>query len=216
MNIEQITTKIEKLLKLAGNNSNTHESEAAMLKAQKLMAEYNVEADMMTGDKIAYSLELCKTTDNDGFRMRLCIIIAENFRCKVLLVGKQVAFLGRTADAKTAKQVFEFAYRVIRKGIVAEQKIYRAKYGNSRGVSASYTLGFLKGLKQKFDEQCTALLIVTPPDVFEEFDKRYGGKLTTTKGGGITFNGDIHFDTYTKGQEDGRNFLNKKQVGSGN
>ena len=43
MTDKNIISKIEKLLALAGNNPSEAEAQAAMLKAQKLMAEHNLD-----------------------------------------------------------------------------------------------------------------------------------------------------------------------------
>lgn len=52
---DKIIKKIEKLFALAGNNPNEKEAEAALLKAQKLMAEYGIEQSQLTGEKITYA-----------------------------------------------------------------------------------------------------------------------------------------------------------------
>ena len=49
MNREALINKIEKLLNLAGNNPNEAEAKAAMAKAQKLIAEYNIDTSHFRG-----------------------------------------------------------------------------------------------------------------------------------------------------------------------
>lgn len=41
--LNKIADKIQKLLSLAGNNPSQEEAQAALLKAQKLMAQYNID-----------------------------------------------------------------------------------------------------------------------------------------------------------------------------
>lgn len=209
MTQEQVIAKIQKLLKLAGNNPSKAESESAMLKAQALMAQYNVEVEAETQEKIEYSLEMCVHANNNGYRIPLSSIIADNFRCKPIIRGGIICFFGRKMDAKAAKEIFEFAYKVIRKGIIAEERKERAEYGTSRGVSASYSRGFLSGLKSKLDEQCRALMIVTPVDVIEGFHAKFPS-LGVHKGG--IQDGNFHMGAYLKGQKDGKSLLDKRSI----
>lgn len=57
--MSQIADKIQKLLALAGNNPSQEEAQAALLKAQALMAKYNLkESDISTdGNKLTYDIE---------------------------------------------------------------------------------------------------------------------------------------------------------------
>ena len=49
--MNKIADKIQKLLNLAGNNPNEEEAQAALLKAQKLMAQYNVDLESLGDGK---------------------------------------------------------------------------------------------------------------------------------------------------------------------
>ena len=80
-----IIDKVKKLLNLADKDKNNSdaEAEAALLMAQKLMAEHDISIDETSADKIAYANEECKHKWNMGFRKLLAQILANNFRCKV-------------------------------------------------------------------------------------------------------------------------------------
>lgn len=90
---EKIIKKIEKLFALAGNNPNEKEAEAALLKAQKLMAEYGIEQSQLTGEKITYATVYSKVAPH-RINNTLAEVIAKSFSCKVIIAynheGKRV------------------------------------------------------------------------------------------------------------------------------
>lgn len=112
--MEKILNKIKNLLDLANNNPNENEAIAAALKAQELMAKYNIELDQL--DEKKETREIIKETyyqsgkhEMRKWKIGLAAIIAQNFRCKTyFLGGKDVVFYGYKEDAKIALQVFTF------------------------------------------------------------------------------------------------------------
>ena len=120
-------------------------------------------------------------------------------------------FFGHTTDARIAREAFEFAYSFAMK---EGNRCYNKNYQMGRptqGVFNSYVRGFLKGLKDKLGEQSTALMIVTPPDVkeqYEELSKNFG------KGGGGIRDTGFDSEAYKQGISDGRTVMNGRRLES--
>lgn len=211
MTNEQVIEKIKKCLALANNNSSDAEAKAALLQAQKLMAKYNVSVEMTEGgETISYSKEACVHRYDAAYRKPLAAVIADNFRCKFFLYGTQIVFFGRDTDARIAKEAFEYAYEfAMREGNRLENKAY-AERGTARGVHSSYTAGFIAGLKEALEAQCTALMIITPQDVKDEFaemSKNWGSAR-----GGFRLNNGIDGEAYRRGKHDGKTVMNGRRL----
>lgn len=207
---EQVIEKIKKCLALANNNPSEAEAQAALLQAQKLMAKYNVQVEMTEEEVLSYSQQMCVHRYDAAYRKPLAHVIADNFRCKYFLQGNRIVFFGRDTDARIAKEAFEYAYEfAMKEGNRLENKAY-AEYGSARGVHSSYTAGFIAGLKQALEAQCTALMIVTPQDVKDEFadmSKNWG-----TARGGFRLNNGIDRDAYNRGVQDGKTVMNGRRI----
>ena len=115
--MEKILNKIKNLLDLANNNPNENEAIAAALKAQELMAKYNIELDQL--DSKEKTREIVKEVyyqsgkhEMRKWKIGLAVIIAQNFRCKTYFVSSSndVVFYGYKEDAKIALQVFTYLY----------------------------------------------------------------------------------------------------------
>ena len=209
MTREQAIEKIKKCLALA-NSPEEHEAKAALLQAQKLMAKYNVQVAESEEETIAYSKEECVHRYDAAYRKPLAHVIADNFRCKFFLRGSKVTFFGRDFDAKVAKEAFDYAYEfAMREGNKLENKAYAEK-GTAKGVHSSYTAGFIAGLKEALEAQCTALVVVTPKDVIDEFETMSANWGQAR--GGFKLNGNVDYNAYRQGQQDGRTVLNGRRV----
>ncbi len=160
-NKEAVISKIRKVLALAINNPSEEEGENAMLTAQRLMAENNiVSADIK---EVAETKEIIKGVGNSvkksvWWHGNLALIIANNFRCYVYISKNrssgttQTIFLGLKGDVELAKEVYTYAITLIdhtSKKYAQENK----HLGTTTGIKNQYILGFLAGLKSKFDEQ---------------------------------------------------------------
>ena len=216
--LNKIADKIQKLLSLAGNNPSQEEAQAALLKAQKLMAQYNIERADLTGEeKIKYTLETAKVKTNPRSK-RMCMIIADSFACKVILQyqknGYKICFFGREDNAKAAKSAMEYIHRVMERGMIAECKKHgfeSASVAGSSLVYNAYADGFIIGLKSAMDAQTTALAIVVPQDVKDEFSKKFPnlgkGKASHMKKG-------FYPESYAQGMADGKTAMNKRAIAS--
>lgn len=208
---EQIADKIRKLLALAGNNPNEAEAGAALLKAQQLMAENDISIAEADTAAIEYDSVSCEHKWDYAFRSPLARVIAANFRCELYHKNKKITFMGHKEDALIAKQAFEFAYNfAVKEG----NRHYNIAYQTGRqtkGVFNSYAEGFISGLKEKYDEQCKALLIVTPPDVTKKFKEMSAG--WGTKKSGMRDTG-FSSAAYSAGRLDGKNLSAGKKLGT--
>lgn len=77
---ERIVAKIQKLLNLADRNKNNSDSEAtlALLQAQKLMAEYDLQFEDLSDVSKEEMVQVgCTHTDNLGYRKSLASVIAK-------------------------------------------------------------------------------------------------------------------------------------------
>lgn len=213
MENKDIIDKIKKLLELGDKEKNSSETEAesAMLKAQELMAKYEITLEMTEKSEISYNHEICDSKWNMGFRKPLAVVIANNFRCETYLKGRggQVVFFGHAVDARIAREVFEFAYNfAMREGNRCYNKYYQMGK-NTQGVFNSYTRGFIVGMERKLSEQSVALMVVKPADVKEKYEEM--SKNFKRDSHGMRNNGfDPH--AFNQGVQDGGTVLNGRQL----
>ena len=212
--METILKKIEKLLALAEKNPNEHEALAAALKAQELMAKYNVDVSAINSDNSEN--ELFKATYEDSgrhemkkWKIGLASVIAKNFCCKVYFINKKhVVFYGYKKDAKIALEVFRFLYETGNKLAVRYYNKCKKEGRETKGVMNTYLVGFRDGIKDVLDKQCTALMIVTPKEVTESFDEmtKNWKQIKST----IRLSGDA--DAYSSGKSDGRDMATARSI----
>lgn len=206
---DKVLSTIRKLLELSKNNPSEEEASSALLKAQQLMAKHNVFVEESGPELIEYAEVVCDSKWNMGFRKPLGQVIAKNFRCEMYLYGGAVAFMGRAMDARIAKEAFEYAYQF---AMSEGNRMYNRAYSmgkQTKGIFNSYTLGFIKGIGEKFDEQCTALMIVTPPDVKERFQEMTEGWKSQSSKMRLDR---INSEAYNEGRKDGRTVLNGRRI----
>lgn len=207
MNKEQLMNKVNKLLALAGNNPSQEEANAAYLKAQKLIAEYNLNMDEFSEDKESIVMMPATHSNNEGYRTTLAMILAKNFRCRVIMSGNQVNFIGYKTDAEVCVQVFNHAYKVSHNAGLRLERQARKEGRSTRGVANCYWMGFCAGIREVLDEQCRALMIVVPEEVNQELNARAGGKYK----GGMRLRG-TDMSAYNTGKSDGRNHMRSRQI----
>lgn len=206
-----IISKIEKLLALAGNNPSEAEAQAAMLKAQKLMAEYNLDMaqfqDKPQGKKEAVT-EYFKGYHNTNWAISLAKVICDNFRCNLLrAAGYGLVFVGLKEDVAICKAVFTFAANTLDKNMMKLRRQYRKQGLPTDGISGDYAAGFIAGLKAKYKEQVEennwglvlvkdALVEQKTQDIIDPKGKSHSGKRLNRSG---------DMGLYTKGYLDGKN-----------
>ena len=203
MSEQEIMNKVQKLLALAGNNPNENEAQAAYAKAQAIIAEYNLDMSKAEGKEVEFIVKECKHSNNEGYRKVLATIIAENFRVKAFMSGNMVNFFGMKQDVEVAVEVFNHAYRYSHNRGIKILREYRKSGRSTHGVANSYWIGFCKGLKDTLDEQCKALMIVTPQEVEDKW-KEYSAGFKKGRGG-IRNGGNS--DCYEQGYREGKEHM---------
>lgn len=204
---EKILKKIENLLALAGNNPSENEAIAAALKAQELMAKYNIELADIEGEKPKNNITEETYTPKANchyvrkWRYTLAQIIAKNFCCKTYCIGRDtIVFYGYEKDAKIAVEVFKFLFETGNK--LANRYYLKCKKEgkNTKGVLNTYLVGFCDGIKEVLDKQCTALMIVVPKEVEEAYAERSKGFKRINNS--LATSNDVR--AYNEGKTDGK------------
>lgn len=210
---EKIIEKIKNLMDLASNNPNQNEAMAAALKAQELMAKYNVHMTNLGNgiekEKIGEKrFRGSQVSGNKSWRNILAKIIAGNFRCKVYICLDDYVFYGYENDAEIALQTFTMLVNVATK--LSRQEYYnRRKNGMStKGVMNAFLIGFCEGVREVLDKQCTALLIVTPKEVEDKFKEKTSGWEKYSRR--ITYNSNE--DVKNHGRIAGRNAMGQRNI----
>ena len=174
----KIIEKIEKLISLSGS-SNENEARAAMLKAQELMAKYEIDREQIKGEeKERPVVGFTSSPHREEWIHMVSAVIAENFRCRSISIVKnnsggsfRIRFYGYEEDAEICINIFNYAIQVIRKKFVTLRAIYaEAKREFGESEKSNYVTGFCFGLEKNFKEQreqskSFALALVTPKAV---------------------------------------------------
>ena len=206
-----VIAKIEKLLALAGNNPSEAEAQAAMLKAQKLMAEHNLDMTQFQDkpqEKKEAITEYFRGYHNTNWAISLARVICDNFRCNLLRApGYGLVFIGLKEDVAICKAVFSFAAQVLDKNMAKLRRQSRKQNLPTDGISGDYAAGFIAGLRDKYKEQVEknnwglilvkdALVEQKTKDITNPRGKPHSGKKLNRSG-----------DTglYSKGYHDGKN-----------
>ena len=216
MNIDTIINKIEKLFALAEKNPEEQEAIAAAAKAQELIAKYNIEIEKL-GKPKEEEITISKYSNGKGYKWRYQLgwVIAKNFRCKCYALGRDdIVFYGYKRDTEAALAVFKFLFKT---GNKLADKEYNRIYNSSpwaytKGIRNSFLVGFVSGVKSVLDEQCKALMIVTPTEVekaYADFSKDFGtvNSSLNTRGGSA--------DCYERGYRSGRESMQSRSIASG-
>lgn len=207
MNKETLMKKVEKLLSLAGNNPSQEEAQAAMAKAQKLIAEHNLNMNELEDEKNIVMLPATHS-NNEGYRTHLAMILAPNFRCRAIMSGNIVHFIGYKTDAEVCVKVFNYAYKISHNAGLRLERQHRKQGLSTKGVANSYWFGFCTGVKEVLDEQCRALMIVVPADVDDELKAQASG--SKYKGGMRNTGNDM--EAYVSGKKAGREHMRSRQI----
>lgn len=209
---EKMIEKIKKMLKLAENNPSQEEALSAALQAQKLMAKYNIHEDDVTLEEIKDEIDSVFSAQKHNshllsWRKSLASIVARNFRCKCYVSGKDIVFRGYKKDAEIALEVYLTLYTIgnqLASKAYAEQKV---RTGTGKGAYNSFVAGFLSGVEEGLSVQCTALMLVVPKEVQEEY-KQFSATFGTTKVSLQVKDGKL----FAKGKEEGKAAVKSRAI----
>lgn len=180
-NSEKIIAKIKKVLELSKNNPSEEEAKSAALKAQRLMAEYHISMSEVEAVEDIDSIveKSVKIGTGNKWKYTLAGIIAKNFRCKHFYYGKSsVVFYGHEVDAEIAAETFKFLFETGNKAAISfynklrNEAVRYGKFFDGTGIKNSFLIGYLEGIKEELEKQCTALMIVVPKEVEEGYSER--------------------------------------------
>ena len=180
MTREAVISKIRKLLSLAGDNANTSAAEAteAALKAQALIAEYDIDKGELYDEQNEEIVEKESLRyKGESWAWYLASAIADNFRCRIYRwtwtgAGHVVRFVGYEADAEAASIVFDRLFKLGKRLAEREARQAYKQYGTARGVKGAFLIGdgdggFVGGIRKELEKQCKALMLVVPQSVHE-------------------------------------------------
>lgn len=215
MSNDSIINKIQNLLnKTVENGATEEEAQSALLLAQKLIAKYNIDLEQQIGSKeYTHSLEQTKVKANPR-NNHLGNIIARSFAVKGILICNKWAFFGREDNAKAAASAMCFVVKVMEAGM---RRICR-EHGLETSMSGAaywynpYALGFIEGLKEALDAQCTALCIVVPEDVKDKFSEKFP-QTRQYRSKGMQYRHDQ--EAYSQGHQDGKSAMGKRSLTQG-
>lgn len=220
---EKIIEKIKKCLELANNNPSEEEAKSAALMAQKLLAKYNISmsdiedvAQEQIEESPVWFKDLVTWGAARGWKYELAEIVASNFRCKHFFYGKQAAvFYGHKTDVQVAKEIYTFLFKngdklANRLAHKANRETRKNGYGtNTVGVYNSFVKGYMAGLREALDKQCTALMVVVPEDVKDAYAERAKGFKSMNAG---MKNTRYNSDAYNEGRRAGKDAMASREI----
>lgn len=212
MKVEKAIEIVRKLLAVVNDKGASEgESMTAALKAQEIMAKYNINLadveDRSESEEIVdFGIDVGK---GNKWKYQLAVVIANNFCCKTYFCGSQMIFFyGYKKHAEVAKEVFTFLYNT---GNKLADRYYAELYNrgeSTKGVKNTFLLGYLKGIKSVLEKQCVALVLVVPQEVNKAFDeKMIGSRLKRTT---MTSSGDRR--AFDRGVSEGRSVANARSI----
>ena len=202
---EKMIEKIKKMMALAENNPSEEEALSAALQAHKLMMKYNIHESEVTLEEVKEDIvsifsEQKHNSSLHKWRKQLGAIVARAFRCKCYISGKDVVFRGYKDDAQLALDVYLMLYTVgdrLGSNAYTEQL---AETGSGKGAYNSFVVGFLYGVRDAFDEQCTALMVVTPKEVEEDWES-FSANMKTSKSSFTIADRELYEKGYAEGKQ---------------
>lgn len=194
---DKIIDKIRNLLELAEDGNGDEESHTALLMAQKLMLKHKISqheiSEVAPNQIVVKSLSIYKRVF--WWEKMLARVIADNFRVMFYLqsnklphqqtIQRKIVFMGYTEDVELAYEMFHIAAQHM-KHFASAHLIDSDTHAVQNGIRKLYYQGFIDGLSEKFEKQRAelqaedeqfALVIRTPQEVKEAFDKQVNGHI---------------------------------------
>lgn len=185
--------RIKKLFALADNNPNQNEAIAAALKAQRLMADYDVEEWELHGSDEQPIAEVEAEPTRRRWRWHLADVIASNFRCKSYQQKRRskdcfakdvddvpyykfkekekvMVFYGYQCDAQAAALTFGYLFRTGDRLARRYADGMRKEHGWADGAYNMFVAGFVEGVRIELEKQSQALMLVIPAAVAESYE----------------------------------------------
>lgn len=210
---DRIAHRVQLLLQKTVESGCTEEEAAsALLKAHELMAKYNIEQKDLQGESAENVVAVkCTHKWNAKWRTQLANVIGKNFRCKVFRTGGIMTMYGLEKDAQMAVGVFNSAYAFIyRRAMYHYDRAY-AEGRPTKGIMASYAMGFISGLSSALNKQSQELMVVMPGLVVQQYEEMSKDFKT------YSANVNQRLDAYgaavaAEGRRDGKRFFDNKRL----
>lgn len=172
MKREDVIEKVRKLFRLSESDNPT-EAQSAAAAAQRLISKYNLEQVELGETPEEIIQQDFKTGQGHKWKILLSGIVAKNFRCRCYWTSRRscVRFVGHHADVEVAYETYKFLFVLCKKLANKADREERAASGHSNGAGNAFALGFVMGVEKELGKQCTALMVVTPKEVNEEYEK---------------------------------------------
>lgn len=185
----KVLEKVKKILALASNNPSEEEAQAAMLMAQRIMAENGITMTDIESNN-CFTNEVVDVPITSPYRTPwwhkiLATVIGENFRCEAYYYTvnqkSQLMFIGLKQDTEVAIKVFNYAVDAIKYHTAKYiEQLKRGGVNNKplylTGIRNDYILGYIDGLRDKFKEQVEknnwALILIKNDAVIEAVAKK--------------------------------------------
>ena len=223
---ESIIERIKKLMNLSMNKGATEaEAVQAALKAQKLIADYDVGQDELhEGESREIEEMPSGIVTKNNFAKILAPIVARNFRCRCYSnttyanyhsgrrrsLGCEAYFYGYRSDAEAAKITYQMLYKVGNRLANRAVREAREEFGTAAGVYNSFASGFLAGVEDELSIQCKALMLVIPKEVDEsyvEFSRDFGHIDASLR--------NVGWGYYDEGKQAARDAVRSRRMGEG-
>lgn len=178
MTRETIIAKVKNLFDLA-KSDNENEAKAAALKAQEIMAKYHLDDHEVQGGEVTEEIveHLYNTGVGNKWKVPLALSVAKSFRCKVYTQGNnEFVFYGFSEDSEAAQRTFEYLFTTCKRIKGQKERELRKQGYNVDGEGIQFALGFVAGVKEAFERQCTALLVITPKEVEDSYKEMTSDK----------------------------------------
>ena len=170
---EKILDKIKKVFELSKNNPSEKEAKAAALKAQQLMVEYHLSIEDIENIEDTNDITEIHVHVKTGnkWKSALAWVISNNFRCKYFYSGKSlIVFYGYRTDAEIAAETFKFLFDFGNKKATNYYNFIKRQGKNTKGIRNAFLIGYLEGIKEVLEKQSTALMVITPKEVINNFE----------------------------------------------
>lgn len=155
--MSKILDVLKKLVRLSVNNSNEHEAQAAMLKAQQIAIQNNIDLAKVSLEDEERS-EYLKDSRNIGQRMSICHKFSVNLIINFFNVaivtggnrnyGRYIHFIGTKSNVEFAK----FAYDYLNDTFLNCWRKYKQDHNKPLCYRETYIFGLYVGLKEKLKE----------------------------------------------------------------
>lgn len=216
--IEKVMRQITQLLKFTEENGATEaEAISASAKVQMLLAKYHLSLAEVTGesrDKEDITEVTAVAGTGKRWKYDLAGAVADGYCCKCWFVGSdRIVFYGYETDILAARRVFVYLFKVgdkLANQYVRQEREYRY---SAAGVYNSFVSGFIRGIRNEFEKNCTALALIVQPEVEES----YKAVTETFKTANLHLSVDDNFDPDAEEQGflEGRRALTGRYLAEG-